>query len=457
MINDIEMQDSFLMNEVDQPEEDVTDTEDLEIVTLMSMLRNGDHFSLITTMEIDSNENAQNVAGPAVATSASNRVLFPSNTRNVLQEYQAKKATLLKGNKRGKCYRRYTDSQLSKFIDLICEQKSVKFAAVKSGIELKSAYRYRKTWNETFIIPDPKRRGPKKSNILGEAHLLELIPLIDLNSTITLKEMLAALVKKFPDLEVSQSSFYRFATEMCSLSIKKLEPVTEYRTLPTTIEKRKAVVESWLEDPEMDFEKNCVFVDESGFNFHMNRSRGWSKSGNPSKTSVPKVRGNNISLIGAICNKGLVNVSLRKPSTMVSRKRRADGTMVNVSERVGTRTEHFLNYLKTLLNVLDASNLKGYYILMDNASIHTSNEVKELITSRGYRYKYFPPYSPFLNAIEEAWAKIKAGIIRKPFDDCDSLTPRLIESCKLVTQQDCQGWIRHAISFFPRCLQKEML
>ncbi|KAI7849130.1 hypothetical protein BDC45DRAFT_449213, partial [Circinella umbellata] len=32
------------------------------------------------------------------------------------------------------------------------------------------------------------------------------------------------------------------------------------------------------------------------------------------------------------------------------------------------------------------------------------------------------------------------------------LTPRIIESAKQVTAKNCQGWILHSKSFFPRCL-----
>lgn len=455
MIFDTEMEDNYVTS---HPDEHVTETDGEAIVTLMTMLRNGENYSWESAMEIDATQtSSSNAAADNANPETTSRVPFVSNTRNVLEQYRAKKAILLKGKQRGKTYRAYSDKQLAQFIDLICEQKPVKIAAEISGLTLKSAYRYRDKWNNLLTIPEPKRRGPKKSDVLGEAHLLHLIPLIDEFSAITLAEMKHSLLKKFPDLKVSSTGFYRFVSQECSLSVKKLEKVTEYRTLPSTIEKRKAVVQSWLEDPEMDFEKNCVFLDESGFNFHMNRDRGWSKSGNTSKTSVPKSRGNNISMIGAICNKGVVNLSLRKPSALSSKKRMVDGTIVNVSSRVGTRTEHFLDYLESLLNALDTCGLKGYYILLDNAPIHTSSEVKDLITSRGYRYKYFPTYSPFLNPIEEFWAKVKACIKRKPFETGEDLTHRIVDACSMVTQQDCQGWIRHAITFFPKCLNKEIL
>lgn len=51
--------------------------------------------------------------------------------------------------------------------------------------------------------------------------------------------------------------------------------------------------------------------------------------------------------------------------------------------------------------------LKGHCIVMDNAPIHTAKEIDELITKRGYKSIYLPPYSPELNPIEQLWAIVK--------------------------------------------------
>jgi transposase len=44
---------------------------------------------------------------------------------------------------------------------------------------------------------------------------------------------------------------------------------------------------------------------------------------------------------------------------------------------------------------------KGYYIIMDNAPIHTVNQIDEMIVARGYKSIYLSPYSPELNLIEQ--------------------------------------------------------
>ena len=54
---------------------------------------------------------------------------------------------------------------------------------------------------------------------------------------------------------------------------------------------------------------------------------------------------------------------------------------------------------------------------MDNAPIHTPAKIRDLVESRHYKCLYLPPYSPFLNPIEEFWSKVKAGdvLVRSDF------------------------------------------
>lgn len=108
------------------------------------------------------------------------------------------------------------------------------------------------------------------------------------------------------------------------------------------------------------------------------------------------------------------------------------------------------------MDVLDRHDKKGMYIIMYNARIHHSDFVKEAILNRGYKPLFMPPYSPFLNPIEECRSKIKKHINRNPLGKDDQLTPRIAAACNTVTVDDCLGWIRHSESFWERCLQREL-
>ena len=49
---------------------------------------------------------------------------------------------------------------------------------------------------------------------------------------------------------------------------------------------------------------------------------------------------------------------------------------------------------------------------MDNASIHTSAEVRQLCKECGVQLEYLPPYSPHFNPIEQTFNVLKAWIQR---------------------------------------------
>jgi transposase len=50
---------------------------------------------------------------------------------------------------------------------------------------------------------------------------------------------------------------------------------------------------------------------------------------------------------------------------------------------------------------------KGQIIIMDNASIHKSKEIRAAIKKAGCHLVFQPPYSPDLNPIEHCWSWMK--------------------------------------------------
>lgn len=108
------------------------------------------------------------------------------------------------------------------------------------------------------------------------------------------------------------------------------------------------------------------------------------------------------------------------------------------------------------MDVLDKHYEKGIFIVLDNCRIHHSAFVIDAINKRGYRPLLMPPYSPCLNPIEECWSKIKKHIRRNPLDKANTLTPLVAEATATVTTEDCEGWVRHAETYWDRCLDREI-
>ncbi|KAG1036225.1 hypothetical protein G6F43_013086 [Rhizopus delemar] len=98
--------------------------------------------------------------------------------------------------------------------------------------------------------------------------------------------------------------------------------------------------------------------------------------------------------------------------------------------------KEFMAFLIHVMDVLDKHNLKGCNLVMDNAPIHKPEKIMEEVSKRGYRIIYLPPYSPFLNPIEEFWAKVKTLVRRSPMTDRDNLVARIREAAEQATPED---------------------
>lgn len=88
--------------------------------------------------------------------------------------------------------------------------------------------------------------------------------------------------------------------------------------------------------------------------------------------------------------------------------------------------------------------MNGFYLVMDNAPIHTSNEIYELILRRGYRCVYLP-YSPELNPIEQFWSVVKNKVRRSEFADKEDLRTRITEACDSVPIKHLQVFVQHSV------------
>lgn len=103
--------------------------------------------------------------------------------------------------------------------------------------------------------------------------------------------------------------------------------------------------------------------------------------------------------------------------------------------------EFFRAYVEQFL----APTLKaGDIVIMDNLSSHKIAGVEQAITARGAQLLYLPPYSPDLNPIEAAFAKLKALLRKAAERTMDALWNRLDNTLDAFTAHDCRNFFRHA-------------
>ena len=260
---------------------------------------------------------------------------------------------------------------------------------------------------EEVVPPVPSVLKDRKhgSQKLFQAYSLFFLDFFKKHADATLNQAREAMMNAFPCLEITISAISNHIKKHCNLTMKRLEKIPPARNHKSTLAKRKEKLEEWLALADFDYMKSCVVIDEAGFNLRIRRTFGRSVRGTPAKIEVATQRGVSITIIDAMCEKGIVNLMMRKPTAVSSKKKRklkmSESGVDAVNGRVGTRTSHYLQFLEKTMDVLDASGLGGCYLVMDNAPIHKSDEVQKLICSRRYKYMYLLTYSPFFNPIEE--------------------------------------------------------
>ena len=105
-----------------------------------------------------------------------------------------------------------------------------------------------------------------------------------------------------------------------------------------------------------------------------------------------------------------------------------------------TTREVFETYLE---EVLVPSLKAGQVVVMDNLSSHKGSRVRELIEGRGCELLYLPPYSPDLNPIEEAFAKLKALLRKAGARTREALIEAMGRALEAVTEKDARGFFEH--------------
>jgi len=140
---------------------------------------------------------------------------------------------------------------------------------------------------------------------------------------------------------------------------------------------------AFLEQLEKLEKKQIVYVDEAGFDNREDYPYGYSPKGERCYGMKSGKRKERVSWISALRNK-----TIFAPLTFQ-----------------GSCNQHLF---ETWLECCLIPQLKeGDVIVLDNASFHQGETIKELVEQAGCQIWYLPSYSPDLNPIENWWAVLK--------------------------------------------------
>ena len=166
-----------------------------------------------------------------------------------------------------------------------------------------------------------------------------------------------------------------------------------------------------------------MFLDECGVLTDMARLWGRSPRGARACGTVPCGRWTRLTVLGALGIGGVVAAMAVEAA--------ADGTVFHA----------FLD--RVLLPALRRTKPDAVLVL-DNLGAHKTPAVRDLLDRSGFAYRYLPSYSPDMNPIEPAWAKVKAALRRVGARTAEALHRALGPALDSITARDASGFFRHA-------------
>lgn len=165
----------------------------------------------------------------------------------------------------------------------------------------------------------------------------------------------------------------------------------------------------------------CSWTKRSlGANISLSPLRAWSVVGRRAYCSTLRNRGKNVTLLSSMSIGGM-------------------GPSLAVTGALNATV--FETYLE---RVLLPSLSPGQVVVMDNLPAHKVESVRELIKSAGCELLYLPAYSPDLNPIEEAFAKVKGILRRIAARTRQAVVEAMGTALDAVTAQDARGFFEHA-------------
>lgn len=87
---------------------------------------------------------------------------------------------------------------------------------------------------------------------------------------------------------------------------------------------------------------------------------------------------------------------------------------------------------------------KGDIVILDNLAAHKSPKAAQILKECGAWFLFLPPYSPDLNPIEMAFAKLKAYLRKEKARTIDALWQAIGSICDLFSPEECYNYFNAA-------------
>ncbi len=162
-----------------------------------------------------------------------------------------------------------------------------------------------------------------------------------------------------------------------------------------------------------------IFLDETWTTTAMTRRYAWADVGTRALGHAPHGHWKTTTFLAGLTCEGLI-----APFVL-------DGPI---------NAECFFAYVE---QILVPALREGDTVILDNLSSHKNEAAARLVTAAGARLLFLPPYSPDLNPIEMAFAKLKELLRQAQARTVDALWDLIGRTLNLFTPEECANYNRH--------------
>ena len=158
-----------------------------------------------------------------------------------------------------------------------------------------------------------------------------------------------------------------------------------------------------------------IFLDETSVKTNLTRLRGRCRRGKRLKADAPFGRWQTQTFVAGL---------------------RLDGIVAPFVLQGAMDGEAFDTYVRTQLAPAVGP---GDVVILDNLNVHKSPRAAKALAERGAWFLFLPRYSPDLNPIEMAFAKLKAHLRAGAHRTIDALWQAIGSICHLYTPDECRN------------------
>jgi len=257
-----------------------------------------------------------------------------------------------------------------------------------------------------------------RPQILNDEQKEKICDWIDENCQLTLKQTVQKCYEEW-NLKLSPSTVDRALRDF-HYTVKQITLIPEKRNTIEVISKRYDYA---IEYNQMMAEKEKMyFIDETGIQIWTRANYGRSAKGTPATKIVKRIRSTNYSIASAMNNESLYFFEIQnKPYN----------------------SEDYSDFLNKLIENFLLDNINEAYLIMDNVRFHKTHLVKNLIESHGHYAIFLPPYSPFLNPIENLFNQWKNIVKRGEPNNEDALYELVNTASEKITPENCANYFKN--------------